>query len=826
MNNPTQLNLSKNVVDLQQRQASQAAAGERLGDLLKLVRGTALKRLNTLVSILFENVDDALFGLAERAENNAVQTQYFDGMREVRKKRQLVERVFQEQLSQIFTDFANGSLKPAKPELTNQSGSGLSLVDDLELEESLAISAMVAKAENRLARHLYAVNQRLSVTNGGIKVDDSINPIGPAQLSEAFRQAMGEFEVNVKVKLIIYKLFDRYVMAGLESVYDEVNNELIRAGVLPHIRHEIATGKINPRRTAPASPSAGTQQPYSENATANFESTGYAASESASYNAAAIELQSELYNTLRSLLENRRGGGSSMPISEGGEYPSLGMGSGATPTNLASLASNELLSALTILQNQMMVAQGHSSASNSSFTTAQAVQQIKQELLEQAQRLVGESRGGHVSAADEDTIDLVGMLFEYILQDRNLPAEIQALLGRLQIPYLKVAILDRHLFAQSSHPARQLLDVLARAGMGWSEEADRDHHLHDRIKRSVESILKDFDDDVGIFERELHSFDTFMKQYRHRAELVEQRTTEATRGRERLHTARRIAAREILKRIDGCELPPLVYNVLSRPWANYLVLTLLRQGEGSDEWRNALRFADEFIWSAQPKKNEADKARAKLLLPQLEKALQHGLTTVAYHDNDIKQLMLELSKFYDLLFNDGEVELKTAHEVIAENASPTGAVSPSAKAIETSALGAPVVQDLVEEIVLGTQQTEVEVQEEHHAADDDEYIKMAKEMKTGTWIEFTDEQGVRERAKLSWISPISSKCLFVNRRGLKVCEKTVYALAIELRRGSAAILEEVPLFDRALDAIVERLRAVHKPDHDDTTPPNANPSLA
>ena len=81
-----------------------------------------------------------------------------------------------------------------------------------------------------------------------------------------------------------------------------------------------------------------------------------------------------------------------------------------------------------------------------------------------------------------------------------------------------------------------------------------------------------------------------------------------------------------------------------------------------------------------------------------------------------------------------------------------------------------------------------------------------RELKVGNWIEFADENGGRERAKLSWISPISSKYLFVNRRGLKVCDKTVTALAVEMRRGSTVVLEEVPLFDRALDAIVARLR--------------------
>ncbi|MGN6521349.1 MAG: DUF1631 domain-containing protein [Dokdonella sp.] len=765
-----------NVVDLQPRQPGTAAA-DRLGDLLKLVRGVSLKRINALVGTLFENVDDALFDLAERAGSNAVQTEYFDGMREVRKKRQLVERLFQDHASKAFTDFADGKLKAVKPEVAPQAAvGGLSLVDDVELEESLAVTSMVAKAENRLQRALYQVNQRLSVIIGGGKVEDNNNPIGPAVLGNAFRNAIREFEVNVQVKLIIYKLFDRYVMTGLEPIYDEVNVELIRAGVLPQVRHVLPAG---------ARPPPSSRMPLPPGAVAKEAAPGAA---QAYYDPAADQLQAEIYHTLRSLLANRHSTDSYVGESAGG-------GIGLSPT--------DLLSALTILQSQSAVAQARA---ESVADAAQAVQQIKRELLDQVNKLSGDAKDKRVSSADEDTIDLVGMLFEYILQDRNLPAQMQALFGRLQIPYLKVAILDKHLFAQKSHPARRLLDLLADAGKSWSEEADRDHRLYERIKSCVETVLRDFDDDVGVFERELASFVDFIDQHKKRAELAEQRAADATRGREKLQAARRTAAREILKRIEDRNLPPVVHSVLSRPWANYLVLTVLRQGEESDEWKNALRFADEFVWSAQPKTTESEVTRLRALLPQLEKALRHGLATVAYHDSDVKQLMGELSLFYKRLLDGQKIETKTVKEVIAEQAvpAPNAGDAPEAQA----AAAPPATQSPVEEIVLGSAESidgsiEPEAPE---SVEDDEFVKTVRAIKVGTWIEFVDENDQRERAKLSWISPISSKYLFVNRRGLKVCDKTVFGLAAELRRGSAVVLEEVPLFDRALDAIVARLR--------------------
>ncbi len=783
---------SNKIVDLQQRQATALANQDRVGDLLKVVRGTALKRVQGLVATLFENIDDALFDLAEKAENNAIQTQYFDGMREVRKKRQLVERLFQEQLSKIFNEFAAGKMQATKGDSPVSGNGDLSLVDDKELEESLAIASTVAKAENRLSRSLYAVNQRLSVILGGAKVEDATNPIAPAPLCQAFRFAMREMELNLQTQLIIYKLFDRYVMAGLDGLYEEVNELLIQAGVLPQIRHTVAgMGSRQPRPMPPPSgapPPNGpqdAQQQLPDQSGYGGYGQGYG-----QYDQAAAQLQAEIYNTVRNLLASRR------PTGEIPEYtPGPGMAAGAAPP---VLAPTELLSALTLLQNQAMMAQSHASTA---ADAVQTVQQIKQELLDQATKFHG-SEKAHVTGADEDTIDLVGMLFEFILQDRNLPPQMQALLGRLQIPFLKVAILDKHMFAQKAHPARQLLDSMAQACVGWSEESDRDHRLYDKVKQTVEALLKDFDDDLTVFERTRNNFETFLEGNKKRSDLAEQRAAEATRGREKLHAARRQAAKEILKRVDGRELPEIVHSVLTRPWANYLVLTLLRQGEDSNEWRHALRFADEFAWSAEPKITDADRTRLKGLLPALEKGLRHGLATVAYHENDVKQLMIELNAFYRNLLHGSVTSAPGDMAASNDEGSEFEIVG---KAAATAA----AVESPIEEIVMAESEDEAA---ESNYADDDACLKQAKEMKVGTWVEFTDPNtGNKERAKLSWISPISSKYLFVNRKGLKVSDKTIFALSAEIRRGQAVILEEVPLFDRALDAIVERLKAANAP---------------
>jgi len=772
------------IVDLQQRQASQAGTTDRVGELLKLVRTTALKRVNGLVSNLFENIDDALFDLAEKAENNTVQTGYFNGMREVRKKRQLVERMCQEHLGKIFRDFAAGKLEPMKPEVGVQGSEGLSLVNDQELEESLAIGSMVAKAENRHSAQLYAVNQRLSMIRGGASVENDTNPIAPAPLCQAFRMAMREFDLDVQARLIIYKLFDRFVMSNLDMLYGEVNHQLIQAGVLPQIRDKHVQG--SPRQPGtpqmPGIPPEVQQQP----AGPAMDGGGYGAY-GGGYDPAAAQFQAEIYNTVRSLLAMRRG---------------MRPDYNPQAASLPSFAPIDLLSALTILQNQAVLPQAQPSTS---ADAAMVVQHMKQELIEQASKFQADQKT-QVAAADEDTIDLVGMMFQFIVQDRNLPPVMQAMLSRLQIPYLKVAILDRHLFTQKAHPARQLLDQMAMACIGWSEESDRDHRLFDKVKDTVEVLLKDFDDDIGIFERMRADFENFVETGKKRAELAEQRAAEATRGREKLHQARRIAADEIRRRLDGRQLPAMIQSVLTRPWANYLVLTLLRQGEESKEWKQALRFADEFVWSIEEKRNEADKARLRSLLPVIEKHLRHGLTTVAYHDNDIKQLLQGLNLYYERLLRAPVASASSEAAQAAEEFAPP---------VEMLEIVSRVAgghssenETAVEEIVMRSA-PDPDAQADVEAVDDD-FLATAKSMKVGMWVEFNNaEAGTKERAKLSWISPITGKYLFVNRKGLKVADKTVFALATEMRRGSTLVLEEVPLFDRALDAIVARLKASH-----------------
>jgi hypothetical protein len=757
-----QRSAAPNVVDIGSRVPD--PDHDHVGGLLAAVRDMTLKETANLVAGLLDNVDDTLFDLAEKAESNASQTEYFDGMRETRKRRPRIERLFAERVSHGFSEFAAGRSTRAGSEAQKAfSASGeLSLVDDRELEESLAVSSMVAKADGRLSSALIALNQRLSVLSGGRTTTNANDPLGPNALTEAFRVALGELtDINIRVRLIILKMFERYVLNSLDTLYHDVNLRLVQAGVLPQLRQAAVVRRHG----------------YTGSATRGHAAARDAAAEEAvdgEYDG-ADQLHSELMQRLTSLLAARR------------QSATAGMGHASSGAGIASLSPAELLSALTLLQGETRPLPAQPAVIDTTSAT-EMVQHLKAELMAQIQRLSGEARA-RISGSDEDTIDLVGMLFEYILQDHTIPAPMQVLLARLQIPYLKVAILDRRMFAHASHPARKLLDQLADAAKGWSEESDRDHRLFGKVKAVVETLLQDFDDDIGVFERQLTEFTQFVEQNRKRAELAESRATEAARGRERLQDARRRAAQEILSRISGRNLPALLRGVLTRPWANYLVLIVLRQGVDSADFRSAVHFVDDFIATADVPHGEAAREQFRNGLPSIEKHLRTGLATVAFQEPDIDRLLAELRKFWRQQVGE-PAPVAPAQEPHVDPAAVLG-INQDAQPAITEAM-----PDADEDFDPDDMSVNIDAGS----------LQAVRELKVGGWVEFIDEQGTRERAKLSWISPISGKYLFVNRRGLKVADRTAVQLATELHDQKLMILEEVPLFDRALDAIVDRLR--------------------
>ena len=83
------------------------------------------------------------------------------------------------------------------------------------------------------------------------------------------------------------------------------------------------------------------------------------------------------------------------------------------------------------------------------------------------------------------SVDVIGLLFDYIFRDPTIPESTRALFGRLQVPIVKAALLDRTFFSDKKHPARQLLDHLADAAVGAAND--------DAYREAFEQVARDGD---------------------------------------------------------------------------------------------------------------------------------------------------------------------------------------------------------------------------------------------------------------------------------------------------------------------------------------------
>jgi hypothetical protein len=734
-----------NVISFEQGPAAmrRRAGDSKMNETVSACRQRLVDTLPQLMQELFEHVDDSLYELADKAASDVVQTRYFDAMRELRKLRQQIGNDFQVRQSRLFDAFWQ---QPQRSETSSAvvDEEDLELVDADALEEDLAVNSMISKAENRYHRELFALNMRFAHLAGIPDLTTQQNPLGPGGLAENFRTALRPWTADLGVRLVVLKLFDRYVMGYIGGLYDDVNDILIGAGILPKVVQRVRRNPIAPS-VQRARDERGGAQP-----------TGLPGESMA----VGAENPDQVLNMLSQALAMQRDANAARLYS--GRLP--GGVDAPRYTNLPAVDSRELLGALSELQG--------ASAGASPVNAAQ-VQQLQTEMLVNLGRQLdmgsADAPSKRLRQVDQDVIDVIGMLFDFILDDSNVPDNMKALLGRLQIPMLKVAVLDRSFFANKQHPARRLLNTLARAAMGWVDDGDRSAtSLYGRIDAAVGRILHDFNDDIALFSVVYDEFNHFVEREARGAEVAEERITQVTRGQEQLLIARRHVA-EVLNnlRLAQPDMPTPVVDILREGWHDVMLLAYLREGADSEAWKNAREAVERLVWSVQPKTDVSERQRLLKGIPELLKTLRDGLNNISFDQRRSAELFKELQICHiaALRGEDDKLEADAGEEILIAEDEPRE----------------PVVESV-----------------------EDAHLQHARVLPVGRWLEWQGSDNGWMRGKLSWRSEVTGNCIFVNRKGMKIAEMLVEEVAALFRDGRARELEDVdkPLMDRALDAML------------------------
>jgi len=167
---------------------------------------------------------------------------------------------------------------------------------------------------------------------------------------------------------------------------------------------------------------------------------------------------------------------------------------------------------------------------------------------------------------DQITVDIVGVVFDYIYQDPRLPDSIKQQLLRMQVIAVKAALLSRGFFARRQHPLRQLIDRIAEAGSDPDSDVSEGSDLMVGLRRIVDHVIVSFDTDVEVFVQATQSIDELIKQQSdtHRARLA---ATERAIALREAQTAAQDEARAELELMTNAQTPAFVKALLNEWWA-------------------------------------------------------------------------------------------------------------------------------------------------------------------------------------------------------------------------------------------------------------------
>ena len=562
------------------------------------------------------------------------------------------------------------------------------------------------------------------------------NPIGASRLAGAFLATYHDAELPETLRPLLFRQYEHELSRVLGDLYGRINTLLAAAGYGLKPGVGVPVKPVDELRPPP---------PPSDPISADIE---------------AMERMSELREMLHTW---REGTIPARPVPE-----DRAPGPHTAPRR--ELRAAEVVSVTSLLQRDGPEPYARALAGAGSLADA-----IRDQLTDGARRLGLDPDQTQLGTAENDAIDMVGLLFESLFQTHAMLDRARRVYARLVLPYVKVALTDEGLFLHRDHPARRLFDVITEACEGNDGATPQDRELLERAAGIAQRIVADYNEDIEIFALASEELEGLLEQQRKRVDVLEKRAAEAVHGKERLLQARLQAGAALNQRLSKQTLTQSVADFLIEHWQHHLLQTLLREGRESPKHADVLALADALIVVD----GLAAQGRGAVVADRLI-ALQPAIT--------------------ECLVACG-LDEHGSHEWLA---GLVGALAQPDLPRSLRKLPPPVVADD------DAEQGPLRVVGGHAGLDFDAGVaERMKQLAPGEWLRLLDAQGEHVAAKVAWISPLSGRFLLVNRRGVRVLVASAEQLAALVAEGRLVAGTEQAPFDEAMRQMRQRLaRAV------------------
>jgi len=753
-------------------------------------------RLRAAVATMLEKSDEALTTLISGTQNREAQQLYQDTRKVLAAGRSKLETGFHQAFLSEFQKHTS-KIKDAAQSFAELEAS-LSLVGEEDLEETLKFKELATKLRKFCDEELAALDQRVGVLLGDANLQADANPFSPESICDAYQQACHSLETTAPVRGVLRKLFDDHVIDAVRAIYKDVNALFVKNGILPKIRY-------GAKKSADKAKSSG--KPGAKHEKEEDESE--AKEEGEAKGAAAGE------QNLFSLLQNLVGGGGAG-----------GGGGAALPPGAVVLQGAELLGSLTKMQKGDASAIPAGMAADAAAAMQAAMAAATSGTTNVLRDLKTSSFGQGLVQMDATTLDIVSMLFDQLFDDPKIPAGLKGLIGRLQIPMLKVAIADKTFFARKTHPARRMLDTFGDIAVRLPAEFSADSAAFVHLEVIVQHLIDTYQDDLTVFEGARAQLLEVIAEHDKQVEAETKAVAQKIEQSENLAVAKTAAEDEVKVRVQAHQLPGAVLEFLVQEWLRVLLMVHAKTGRASAQWKDTVEVMDLMIWSIEPLKTPDERRKLAATVPGLVKRLVAGMSAIETPAAVREKLFAELMKHHTEALEPKKAKAgekpaaKTPEQAAAELKAVADAKAAAAASLDFTAavtvknpFGAGEVQ-----VMNLANFTATPVDPKQRAAAKAQLksslsVDPPENMEIGTWVELkTKVDGGEEKraAKLMFVSPKKTRYLFSDRRGKNVLELTRAEVVRRLRTGEALRLEEEPsepLFERIMGGIVDKLKA-------------------
>ena len=245
-------------------------------------------------------------------------------------------------------------------------------------------------------------------------------------------------------------------------------------------------------------------------------------------------------------------------------------------------------------------------------------------------------------ALDHLVIEVVGALFDQILSDKRVPPQMARQIARLQLPVLRVTLIDPSFFASRRHPVRLFINRVASLACAFDHFEDGPGRtLLERVTALVQEIVDGDFEQVDVYARKLQELERFTHDAAE--EAVEQQAAAPSlvaRKESQLRTQQRYRA-QLHTALEPLKLPAFLHEFLTQVWSQALI-DAARPGQDPSDLLRYRSVARNLVMSIQPKGATAQRQRFLLLLPGLMRDLAEGVRRLGWPDEAHQRFLASL----------------------------------------------------------------------------------------------------------------------------------------------------------------------------------------